>query len=773
MARRKAPARRFGLFLALLGLLLLLSAGQADAHGYIIRSIPADRAVLDRPPTRIQVWLNEGLEARFSSVSLVNERGETIPLVDSGVVSSNSSQLSARIPVTLPNGAYIVNLRVAFASDGHVVYDQLVFWVGQPAGEVETEGEARSANVLEILWRAITLPAFNVLFGAFLLYQLVLLPGWGSSQYAAGGLAPRLMARLNLLIWGALIVATLGTLLALLQQSMALFNTDPGAVLRDGLWSVVLNGTQVGDTLKFRFSFIALIAAIQGTALYVTQRFPRLVTPLWAINILISGLLPGTLSASSHAAASELWMLPSVTVHWVHVLAESAWIGGLVTLVAVLPAALGTLPEAERRPALLAALRRFSVIGVVAVVLLIVTGIYNTALEIAQPGDLSTTAYGLTLVAKIALILPLLLIGLYHHLGTSQDRLARLLTPLASRFRLPERAAFVPSLRLESLVGLGVLIAAAVLASTPPPEPPDADAGLEPPAQALDVGGLNIDLTIDPDASGANTYEVKLSQGEQALDGAKVWARFVYPALDKRSAPLALDDAGGGFYLNAGSELDRAGEWAILIDVLPPDTPIDQAIRAAFRWPLPETSPTLEVRQPSLLNGLGLALVLGAFGLWLGPFTTRRVRALHLEPALVLIGLALLVVTVGVLIGGALLLNNANSQVDALRYPPPGVVNPVLADAQSLAAGKTVYEAKCAVCHGPTGNGDGPQIKSSTALPILSYVLPARRDEAIYRVITRGLATMLPVEMDEKSRWDVINYVRSPVFYAQALPTNR
>jgi hypothetical protein len=55
----------------------------------------------------------------------------------------------------------------------------------------------------------------------------------------------------------------------------------------------------------------------------------------------------------------------------------------------------------------------------------------------------------------------------------------------------------------------------------------------------------------------------------------------------------------------------------------------------------------------------------------------------------------------------------------------------------------------------------------------LSYVLPARRDEAIYRVITRGLNTMLPVEMDEKSRWDVINYLRSPVFYAQALPTNR
>jgi copper transport protein len=505
----------------------------------------------------------------------------------------------------------------------------------------------------------------------------------------------------------------------------------------------------------------------------MTKRFPRLVAPLWAINILISGLLPGTLSASSHAAASELWALPSVAVHWVHVLAESAWIGGLVALAAVLPAALGTLQDTERRPALLAVLRRFSVIGTIAVVLLAVTGIYNTALEIPQAEAIWTTGYGLTLIAKTALILPLLLIGLYHHLATSQDWLARLLTPLASRFRLPERAAFVPSLRLESLVGLGVLIAAAVLASTPPPEPPDADAGLEPPAQSLDVGNLSVHLTIDPDTSGANTYEVKLAQGEQALDGAKVWANFVYPALDKRSTPLALDDAGGGIYLNAGSELDRAGAWAILVDILPPGAPVDQAIRAAFRWPLPETSPTLIVRQPSLFNGLGLVLVLGAFGLWLGPLTTRRVRALHLEPALALGGLALLVVTIGVLIGGAMLLNNANSQVDARRYPPPSIINPILADAQSLAAGKTVYEAQCAICHGLTGNGDGPQAKSSAALPILSYVLPTRRDEAVYRVITRGLDTMLPVEMDEKSRWDVINYLRSPVFYAQVLPANR
>ena len=57
------------------------------------------------------------------------------------------------------------------------------------------------------------------LFGALLLYQLVLLPAWSNFRYRVGGLAPRIMLRLNALIWLAIALATVGCVIALLQQT--------------------------------------------------------------------------------------------------------------------------------------------------------------------------------------------------------------------------------------------------------------------------------------------------------------------------------------------------------------------------------------------------------------------------------------------------------------------------------------------------------------------------------------------------------------------------
>ena len=36
---------------------LLLSLSPVSAHGYLLRSIPEDRAVLERAPARLQYWL--------------------------------------------------------------------------------------------------------------------------------------------------------------------------------------------------------------------------------------------------------------------------------------------------------------------------------------------------------------------------------------------------------------------------------------------------------------------------------------------------------------------------------------------------------------------------------------------------------------------------------------------------------------------------------------------------------------------------------------------
>ncbi|MEP7289801.1 MAG: CopD family protein [Chloroflexota bacterium] len=740
----------------LITILLAVNQSPAKAHGFLIRSIPASGAVLDRAPSRIQAWFTEGLEPKFSTLGLTNEKGETIPLDQDGVSPTNPSQLAARLPAGLPDGSYIVTLRVAFADDGHVVTETFPFWIGTRSGNIAAIGPTSTALPLEVVWRIFTLTALNILFGTTLLYQFVLLPGWGNRQYRAGKLPPRVMLRLNILVAAMLFLAAIGSVLALLQQASVLFAADLSTVISNGLWSIVLNSTQFGSVLSIRVGLIVLTGVVEAGTIYLSERQPEFVTLLWAVNTVVTGFLLGTLSAGSHATGSTLWPIAATGVDWLHLLANSAWVGGLVALAATLPVALHSLVGGERRTALMAVLRRFSALATAALALLIVTGIFSALLQIRQPSDLPGTNYGLTLLAKIALIVPLLFIALYHHLVTAPGRFSA----LAVRLRLVERFEnLMGSITLEAGLGIGVIALTALLTATPPPIPPEAQNKLEPPSQQVAVDDIQVKLSVDPGAVGSNTYQVSLSRAGKAVVGTQVKLQFVYPALDKRSGLLPLDDTGDGTYLAAGDDLERSGQWEALVDVSDGTAPI----RAAFHWDVPDVAPTTTSRQPQPINWLSAVSIVLVGAMLLVPGTLHTARSLNLQRESVMIGLAATIGTIVMLLLGAWLLADAGQRSDALRNPIPAVVNPVLADAVSVTAGRTLYEAKCLECHGANGAGDGIQAAKS-APPDLRDKLPVRRDEELYSALNphKNLATLL--QLSDQDRWNVINYLRSAVF---------
>ena len=47
---------------AALLIILLLAPSTVSAHAYLVKSVPAQRAVLFRAPAKIQLWFNERLE---------------------------------------------------------------------------------------------------------------------------------------------------------------------------------------------------------------------------------------------------------------------------------------------------------------------------------------------------------------------------------------------------------------------------------------------------------------------------------------------------------------------------------------------------------------------------------------------------------------------------------------------------------------------------------------------------------------------------------------
>ena len=107
--------------------LLLYLPSSAWPHAQLVKSVPTRRAVLSKAPGHVQLWFNEGLEARFCHISVWNAAGQQ---VDSGVLRAdpgNPKQLSISLPALAP-GIYTVKYRV-LSVDSHIVEDQFSFTV--------------------------------------------------------------------------------------------------------------------------------------------------------------------------------------------------------------------------------------------------------------------------------------------------------------------------------------------------------------------------------------------------------------------------------------------------------------------------------------------------------------------------------------------------------------------------------------------------------------------------------------------------------------------
>lgn len=722
------------LALAALALFLMVAVGTAAAHGYIVRSIPEDRATLERAPARAQYWFSEALEPTYSALTVRDAEGRTV--ATGGVSDKDRSLLEARLPSSLPDGAYIAELRVAFASDGHVVVESRVFFVGKAVEGVAGVAASSAADPLEVVWRAVVLASLTLLFGVFSLYAVVLVPAWGNPGYRAGLLPPRVMRRLNGIVAVALVAALLGNLLALLQQTMVFFDADAGRVLSQGLWSVVRIGTNFGDVWNARMVFLALAALLFVGGLYFRERQPETVRAFWIGNVWLSALVLATLSVGSHAAGSRVLPWIGIGAEWVHALAVGFWAGGLAALVLVLPAALAPYAGDDRRRALIAALGRFSRVAVASVAVVVTSGIYLASNWLYTPGDLGTT-YGGALVFKLILVAALLLVGLAHHMALRPERYARW-SALWGRVR-----ALVPTLRLEVVLALAVLIAAGLLSATPPPIP--AFAANAPPALSASrqVGDLSVSATVSPGGPGVNSYDLVVTQDGKPVDGATVRARLVSPSTDWRGGWHETTGSGDGLYVATGDDVSAPGEWWMLVDV--------GATRFAFDWTINADAAVTQTLPPNAFQAAALIGVLAGliFAAW--PRLMRFYRRLDLRPAFVTVAVGAMV-GAAVLIGaGYLLMQQSLAQFDATTNPPPILVNSTLPDAASLERGHALLAEAC------------PAWLAVDNRDVAEFVrrLSRTRDEAIFTATQKGWRDLPACTLTDAQRWDAVNYLRS------------
>ena len=173
---------RISILFRLIGVALTLwmvaaIAFPVQAHAGLVRSDPANNAVLDQAPARVRLWFNETLAPRFSSVRMLDMNGRTVEGLQINPDPGDPYLLEVTLPA-LGKGIYTLNWKVLSGSDGHPTQGLLVFGVNQtPANGSSAEASFDPGpDPYQELARALVDMALCGLFGMLAIALALLFP---------------------------------------------------------------------------------------------------------------------------------------------------------------------------------------------------------------------------------------------------------------------------------------------------------------------------------------------------------------------------------------------------------------------------------------------------------------------------------------------------------------------------------------------------------------------------------------------------------------------
>ena len=101
---------------------------------------------------------------------------------------------------------------------------------------------------------------------------------------------------------------------------------------------------------------------------------------------------------------------------WIHLVSAAIWVGGSLFIGIVFSPLLKTMTSSlqERMQIMIRVGKRFNIIAVPALIIMMVTGLYNSHLILGKPTILFETSYGQFLVIKIILVIVLIIVYAVH-----------------------------------------------------------------------------------------------------------------------------------------------------------------------------------------------------------------------------------------------------------------------------------------------------------------------------------------------------------------------
>ncbi len=416
----------------LVGLLALVFPASALAHATLRSTTPSFGHEIRTSPPQIVLHFDQRVTVLPGSIKVLSTTGRDF----AGPTTANGQNVSAPVR-KLPAGGYTVRWQ-AISSDSHVVSGVWTFGVRVPAPAVGDAYGAGGPTTTEHVVRWLWFLGMAVAIGALGL-RLICLRGLDVPL--------KLQRRLA-------IVAGLGVIAAI-QAGIAAFSLRSEDALQLPISRFLYGDLSPIGATPFGHAFVAMTLGFAAALalIYLSWLTDRLVFQVPAFLLAVG--FAGGLSLSGHDAVDPGSSWLSELADWVHLAAASLWIGGLATLVFVV---WFSAPEIRRQ-----AFVNFSRLATVLIALVLGAGTYLAFVRLPHLHDLWTQRYGVVLLIKIGLVCLALAWGAFHHFVV-RPRLASADGGFLTRVGR--------SLAGESLVGVAVLLVAAILVDSRPPAQP-------------------------------------------------------------------------------------------------------------------------------------------------------------------------------------------------------------------------------------------------------------------------------------------------------------
>ncbi len=650
--------RLLGIAVLLAICLTLLFPAIASAHAILLRSDPAKDSVLSIAPKQVRMWYSEALNPAFSTAVVVDGENKRVDNRDAHVSSSDQTEMDVTLQSNLPPAVYIVIWRTDSAADGHILRGSFIFSVARADGSVPTlaPGSNPGANVLgsgnltglytgqidgPTLFNLImiTLVEMGAIFwmGAQLWVNFVLAIS-AEAHTEERNINEQVQRRFERYFsLPTLIVLFLANIGVLVGQAVNLSGAD--------LTSAVSPTILVGLATSGRFGIywmmrevVILLAMILALYMLLRQQRPRIVkTVLPIANLFLASALLIAITMSGHAAAVNPNIVSyAIVIDWLHLLAASLWVGGMMYIATNYLPVLRRLQIPQQARSLVTVLPYFSPLAIAGVLIMAVTGPFNAAFHLTSWQQFLSTPYGRALLVKIALIGGLLVTSAIH-VGLLRPRLkkeyqkysyvvnrlqtiqaggeiaeqnrssalngqqavtmtaesSRATKLLAQQVKLREgrltKKTQVLSrvLRWEPVLGVGVLICVGlmnVFAGTLSPiaVSQQQQTGSKPQPYSASVrttdGKFTVTLSVNPNRFGTNVFTVSAvdtSTGTPATNiGVSLYTTML--DMDMGTDTINLLPDGKGHFSGTG-DLSMPGDWQIRIQIRTPDATLHEA----------------------------------------------------------------------------------------------------------------------------------------------------------------------------------------------------